>query len=417
MSTQSNPTSGDSERLNLREHAWPLYRTSQVVGVVGLLAAVALGYRDYLHVHNYQRFLYAYLISYMFFLAIALGGLSFTMLQQLTKAGWSVNVRRIAEWFASSMPVMAALSAPIIISVFLTKGDLYHWAGGTVRGEPLEGFKRVYLSPAFFTARLIFYFAVWSILGVWFWKKSTLQDQNGDWHLTQKMAAVAAPGMVLFGITLTGGAFDLIMSLDPHWSSTIFGVYYFAECAIASYATITLTAMFLQCKGFLKESITVEHFHDLGKYLFAFTFFYGYIAYSQYMLQWYGNMPEETAWWLRRGATTVWADTNYWTGVALALLFGHILIPFAGLLSRHVKRNRKGLAFWAVWQLCFVWVDMFFLIMPELNGGFHIGPIEVAAFLGIGGIFVSVALRRAAHGALRPLQDPRLMDSLEFQNI
>jgi hypothetical protein len=410
-------TSDTSERLNLREHAWPLYMTAHICAIVGLLAAVALGYRDYLHVHNFQRFLYAYLISYMFFLAIALGGLSFTMLQQLTKAGWSVNVRRITEWFASSMPVMAALSAPIIVSLFVTKGDLFHWAGGTLRGEPLTGFKHIYLNPVFMTIRLIFYFAVWSILGTWFWKQSTKQDQTGDWRLTQRMAAVAAPGMVLFGITLTGAAFDLIMSLDPYWSSTIFGVYYFAECAIGSFATVILTALFLQSRGFLKESITVEHFHDLGKYLFAFTFFWGYIAYSQYMLQWYGNMPEETGWWRQRGATTVWADTNHWTCVVLALLFGHLLIPFAGLLSRHVKRSRKGLAFWAVWQLCFVWVDMFFLIMPELNGGFHLGFIEVAAFLGIGGVFVSVALRKAAHDALRPLHDPRLADSLEFQNI
>jgi hypothetical protein len=410
-------SSEDTERLNLREHAWPLYMTAHVCAIVGLLGAVALGYRDYMHSHNWGRFLYAYLVSFMFFLAISLGGLAFTMIQQLVRAGWSVNVRRMAEWLASSIPVMAALSAPIVLSLFLTKGDLFHWAGGTVQGEPLKGFKAFYLQPWFFTLRMVFYFAVWSILGTWFWKQSTKQDHTGDWKITECMAAVAAPGMVIYAITLTGAAFDLIMSLDPHWSSTIFGVYFFAECMISVFSVMALTAMFLQSRGFLRQSITVEHYHDLGKYIFAFTFFWGYIAYSQYMLQWYGNMPEETGWWRLRGATTVAADVNRWSGIVLALLFGHLLIPFAGLLSRQVKRSRKGLAFFAVWQLCFVWVDMLFLIMPELNGKFHFSFIDIAAFFGIGGVFVSVVLRKAAHDALRPLHDPRLTDSLEFQNI
>ncbi len=417
MSTHPSHSSEDSERLNLREHAWPLYRTANVCAFVGLIAAVALGYHDNVHSGHWSRFLYAYLVSFMFFLAIALGGLAFVMIQQLVRAGWSVNVRRMAEWLASSIPVLAVLSAPILLSVVFTKGDLYRWAGGTVEGEPLVGFKRFYLQPWFFIFRVIIYFVVWSILGTWFWKQSTKQDQTRDWTLTRRMSAVAAPGMVLYAITVTLASFDFLMSLDPHWSSTIFGVYFFGDCMISVFCVMSLTALFLQSRGFLRQSITVEHYQDLGKYLFAFTFFWGYIAYSQYMLQWYGNMPEETGWWRLRGATTVTADVNAWSGIVLALLFGHLLIPFAGLLSRHVKRSRKGLAFFAVWQLCFVWVDMFFLAMPEFNGRFHLSLIDVAAFLGIGGVFVSVVLRKAAHDALRPLADPRLADSLEFQNI
>jgi hypothetical protein len=417
VATHPTHSPEDSERLSLRDHAWPLYRTAQICAFVGLAAAVLLGYRDNLHTGTWARFFFAYLVSFMFFLAISLGGLAFIMIQQLVRAGWSVDVRRMAEWLASSIPVMAVLSAPIVLSVLFTKGDLYHWAGGHVQGEPLTGFKRMYLNPGFFVLRIVFYFLVWSILGIWFWKQSTKQDVTGDWKLTECMSAVAAPGMVLYAITVTGAAFDLLMTLDPHWSSTIFGVYFFAECMISVFCVMTLTAMYLQSRGFLRQSITVEHYQDLGKYIFAFTFFWGYIAYSQYMLQWYGNMPEETGWWRLRGATTVAADVNAWSGIVLALLFGHLLIPFAGLLSRHVKRSRKGLAFFAVWQLCFVWVDMLFLVMPELNGKFHMSFIDVAAFLGIGGVFVSTVLRKAAHDALRPLHDPRLADSLEFQNI
>jgi hypothetical protein len=421
VSSHSSKTSasGDSERLNLREDAWPIYITAKTLAVIGLVVCILMGYKHYNADHTFSRFFFAYLVSYCFFLAVALGGLFFVILQHLTRAGWSVNVRRIAEWFASTMPVMAALSAPIVFAIIMHNGQLYRWDSPNPPAE-VAGFKAVYLNPVFFVVRLAVYFAVWSGLGIWFWKQSTKQDVSGDYRLTSKMQAFAAPAMVMFGVTLTLGVFDLVMSLDPGWSSTIFGVYFFADCALAIIATIILTTFFLQSRGFLRESVTVEHFHDLGKFLFGFTFFWGYIAYSQYMLQWYGNMPEETEWYARRGATTATGphnSPNAWTPVILMLLFGHLLIPFAGLLSRHVKRSRKGLAFWAVWQLCFVWIDIWWLIMPELDGGRHLGLTELAALVGIGGAFLSVVLRKAAHDALRPLQDPRLADSLAFENI
>lgn len=418
MASHSSPKSPETERLNLRSDAWPIYITAKTLAVIGLVGAIVMGYRHYQAEHNFKRFFFAYLVSYCFFLAIALGGLFFVMLQHLTRAGWSVNVRRIAEWLAASMPVMAALSAPIVIAVLMGHGDLYRWAGPNP-GE-LTPFRRHYLNPEFFIIRLVIYFAVWSVLGVWFWKQSTKQDVTGDYHLTSRMQAVAAPAMVLFGLTLTGATVDLLMSLDPGWSSTIIGVYFFADCALAIIATIILTAMYLQSRGFLQESITVEHFHDLGKFLFGFTFFWGYIAYSQYVLYWYASIPEETEWYARRGATTgtSWFNSpNAWTPIVLMLLFGHLLIPFAGLLSRHVKRSRKLLAFWAVWQLAFVWIDIWWLTMPELDGGRHLGLTELAAFIGIGGVVLSVVLRKAAHDALRPLQDPRLADSLAFENV
>jgi hypothetical protein len=401
------------ERLNLKEHAWPLYVASLGVGLVGLVVSIVLGFIEH---DSFRRFSFAYLGAYMFVLAICLGGVFFVMLQHLTRAGWSVGVRRVAEWFASSMPVMAVLSAPIFMSIIFGNGAMYPWAKAGA-ADDYPPFRQLYLNPTFVIIRLVFYFVSWSWMGYWFWKQSVKQDQSGDYRLTAKMQTISAPAMLLFGLTLTGAAFDLLMSLDPDWASTIFGVYYFAGCFRAILSVMVLSVLFLQSRGFLVESVTEDHFHDLGKLMFAFTFFWGYIAFSQYMLYWYGNMPDETEWFRLRGATTVLADVNGWSVVILLLLFGHFIIPFGGLLSRHVKRNRYSLGFWAVWVLCFCWLDILWLVRPAYSHSFDVGVIDLTALCGVGGVFLAVVLRKAAHDSLRPTRDPRLADSLAFENV
>lgn len=397
------------DKLSLRGHIGSLYLGSQVVGIVGLVLAVLLGY---FAGDDFRRFFHSYLVAYLFFLAIALGGLFFVMLQHVTKAGWSVNVRRIAEWYAASMPIMLVLSVPILASVLLGHGTLYSWA---VPGWSVgRGFKGWWLNPGFFVCRAILYLGIWSIYGWWYWKQSVKQDQTADFKLTLKMQHCAPIGLVILGLTLTFAAWDWIMSLDYVWYSTIFGVYYFAGCALALFSTLVLTVRYLQSKGLLVHS--VEHYHDLGKFMFGFTFFWGYIAFSQFMLQWYGNIPDETGWFLTHGGSTL--HPNEFSPVLLILLFGHFLIPFPGLMSRHVKRNPVALTFWAVWVLCFCWLDMFWLVMPELDGGkFHLGLIDLVCLLGIGGIFFAFVMRRAFHDAVRPTHDPRLADSLAFENF
>jgi hypothetical protein len=223
--------------------------------------------------------------------------------------------------------------------------------------------------------------------------------------------------MVIFGITLTFAAFDLLMSVDPVWFSTIFGVYFFSGCAVAIFATLILAVFTLQRCGYLPKAVTIEHYHDLGKLLFGFTFFWGYIAFSQYMLLWYANMPETSEWFAKRGATTVARDISPWTTVSLLLLFGQLLIPFVGLLSRHVKRAKGLLVFWAVWLLVFHWVDLFWLIMPALDGKFHFGLLEPLCLVGMGGIFVAVILWIAQQHSIVAVGDPRLHDAIVFENI
>jgi hypothetical protein len=417
VSTHHAESGAGGERLDLKEHAWPLYVTSWLLALIGLVGAAALGAMEQ---DGFRRFLFAYLGGYCFFLTISLGGLFFVLLQHLTKAGWSVNVRRIAEWTAAAMPIMAVLSAPIIVSIILGAvsghGSLFTWTDPKVRAD-FPWFRKFYLNPTFLVARLVFCFVVWSWMGVWFWKQSIKQDHNGDYRLTERMQSVSAPCMVVFGLTLTSTSFDLLMSLDPGWASTIFGVYVFGGSCLAIFSVLILTVLYLQSRGLMLQSVTEEHFHDLGKLLFAFVFFWGYIAFSQYMLYWYGNIPDETEWYRRRGATTAGADVNGYSVVILLLLFGHFLIPFGGLLSRHVKRSRLALGFWAVWILCFHWLDLFWIIRPEYNRAFDFGLIDFAVLIGVGGVFMVVVLRKAAHDSLRPLKDPRLADSLAFENF
>jgi hypothetical protein len=277
--------------------------------------------------------------------------------------------------------------------------------------------KHAVLNRWFFTLRVVFYFAIWSLLALWYWRRSTEQDRSGDVALTTRMQGHAAPALVVFALLITFAAFDLIMSLDPHWFSTIFGVYVLAGCMLAGFATLIIVHMHLQRLGYLTQSVNVEHYHDLGKWLFGFVFFWGYIAFSQYMLIWYANIPEETEWLARRGATTARLDISGFTWVALALLFGQLLIPFVGLMSRHAKRNKTVLAFWAMWVLAFHWLDLYWLIMPELDGRVHFGLIELLCFIGIGGIFMATSLRMMAKAPLRPVNDPRLQESLAFENV
>ena len=403
------------ERLNLREQAGGIYLGGQVVGILGLVAAVLLGFfaRD-----EFRTFFHAYLIGYMFFLAIALGGLFFVLVQHATKAAWSVNVRRIAEWFAASMPLMAVLFVPILAAVVMGHGSLYPWAvAGWSHGK---GFKGWWLGRGFFVGRAVLYFIIWSAYGLWYWKESIKQDESGDIALTLRMQWRAPVGLILFGFSLTFAAWDWLMALDATWYSTIFGVYYFAGCALCIFSTLILSAKFLQSRGLLVKSVTTEHYHDLGKFLFAFTFFWGYIAFSQFMLQWYGNIPDEAGWFLRHGAST--RTPNDFSPVVIALLFGHLLIPFPGLLSRHMKRNSGALAFWAVWVLVFCWFDIFWVVSPQLDDGvLHLGPLDIAehlaVLLGIGGIFLAVVVRRASQHSVRAMRDPRLADSLAFQNF
>jgi hypothetical protein len=399
-----DPSRVPEDRPYLESLGPRLFQAGIAAGVLGLGAAVLLGF---LAGDGFHRFLFAYLMNYAFFLSLALGALFFVLLQHVTRASWSVVVRRLGESLAAALPVLAILSIPILIGV----PRIYEWAG-TESGpaDALIQHKAGYLNVPFFVARWVLYLAVWIGLSRYFRKSSLAQDESGDVALTLRLEKLSAPGLILYGFTVTFAAFDLLMSLDPHWYSTIYGVYFFSGGVAGFFGLLTLTALGLQRSGRLSRSITIEHYHDLGKMLFTFVFFWAYIAFSQYLLIWYANIPEETEWFAKRQA-------GAWGWMGIALIAGHFILPFLGLLPRSAKRRKPPLAFWSAWVLVMHWIDVYWLVMPEAGpGGPSFHPVDIACLVGIGG-FLSAAVVRAAQGrSLIPLKDPRLGESLTFEN-
>ncbi|RLE25998.1 MAG: quinol:cytochrome C oxidoreductase [Acidobacteria bacterium] len=367
-------------------------------GAIGL----ALGSDGGMH-----RLAETYLVSFAYFLSLALGALFFVLLQHLTHAGWSVVVRRLAE----ALSVNVILMAVLVIPVLLNMEHLYHWAHpGAADHDAILAGKTPFLNPQFFTIRLVVYFAIWSLLAWFFFSNSRKQDSTADPKFTRRMEALSAPGMILFALSLNFAAFDLLMSVNPHWFSTIFGVYFFAGSVVVIMATLVILAAYLQRQGRLQGIVTVEHYHDLGKLLFGFVVFWAYIAFSQYMLYWYGNIPEETVWYLTR-------QTGNWTGISVALLFGHFVIPFLALVSRFPKRRPRLLVLAALWMLAMHWLDLYYLVGPEFHPeGASIGLMDILCFLGMGGLFFLVLAWRLRKIALVPVGDPRLAESLSFEN-
>lgn len=380
----------------------------------GLLVAVlGLGATAWLaQTGDTRQALHSYLLAVVYFIAIGLGALFFVMLQHLTRAGWSVVIRRIAELLSLSLPVLGLFLIPILINVAGQSGSVYSWSNPEVmQKHHLLAGKSGYLNVSFFLIRVVLYFAAWTFFSRFFFSRSLKQDQTGDLKHSYTMQWVAAPGIACFVLSLTFFAIDFVMSLEPEFFSTIFGIYYFAGCALSFFATTILIARFLQCNGLLSKVITTEHYHDLGKFTFGFVFFWSYVAFSQYMLLWYGNIPEETVWLMVR-------QSEGWTAFSLFLLLGHFALPFAGMLSRHVKRNSIALPCWAIFLLGMEWVDLYWLIMPSAS---EKGPplvlTDFTAWLGMAGVFVAHFGWVAQNRKLLPVQDPRIDESLAFENV
>ena len=380
------------------------FRIAAVAGVVGLGGAAALAPSS-----GWDRFYASYLTSFLFFLSLALGSLVFVLIQHVTRAGWSVVVRRFAEAFAPNVFLPMAL---LVLPVFAGLERLYPWTNAAaVAADHALHAKAPWLNEPFFYVRAVLYFSVWTILSVWFHRRSVEQDTVGTIAPTRAMEAASTTGLVLFAFSVTFFAFDFVMSLTPHWYSTIFGVYFFAGCILGCFALLLIVSFAVQRAGRLVHAITSDHYHDLGKLMFAFTIFWAYIGFSQYMLMWYANLPEETAWYHAR-------QHGSWASVSLVLLFGHFFLPFLLLMSRNVKRRKMLIVTGAVWMLVMQWLDVYWLVMPSKTPeGFSPALVDVANFIGIGGVFFAVAIRRLGAHAIIPVKDPRLGESLEFENV
>jgi hypothetical protein len=399
-----------SERAPLRAeqatipsgHSWN--RVPVIAAAAGLLGAVVCGV---LGAGNPKQFFYSWLVSFLFFLSLALGGLFFVLIQYASQGGWGIVVRRIGETTFTTIPVMAALFVPLLFGLH----DLFEWTHADVAAQDaLLQWKAPYLNVPFFLIRAAVYFAVWSFIAFLYYRGSRRQDATGDPAVSARLRRLAGPAIIVLAITQTFASIDWIMSLTPHWYSTMFGVYFFSGSFVGFIALLSVLAVAIRRAGLLETVISPEHLHDIGKFLFAFTCFWAYIAFSQFFLVWYANLPEETVWFKAR-------LEGSWKAVSVLLIVGHFVAPFLYLMGRDVKRNGVTLAAGGAWLLVMHFVDLYWQVMPTLHPeGVRPSVLDVAAFVAVGGFFVAAASWLMRRQALVPLGDPRLAESLAFEN-
>ncbi len=371
------------------------------VGLLGLALSV-VGY-----VMDSTQFYYSYLTAFVFWASIALGALFFTMVHHMVGANWSVVIRRILESIGMALPLMFLFFIPLIFGM----KTLYAWSiPENVAADHLLQHKEPFLNPTFFVIRNIGYFAIWSFLAFRLYKLSIKQDSNPSERIVESFKHHSAPGIILFAVTITLAAFDWMMSLDAHWYSTIYGAYYFAGSSMAVMAFAQIFVVHMRGKNILADTITVEHDHDIAKLAFAFIVFWAYMAFSQYMLIWYANIPEETIWYQHR-----WIGS--WKTISLVIIFGHFVIPFVILITRIAKRSPRLMLLGGFWLLIMHYIDIYWNIMPSFfHHGAHFSWMDVTTMLGIGGVFVWFFWRTYTSKALIPVSDPRLEASIEFVN-
>jgi hypothetical protein len=359
-------------------------------------------------VFDARRALFSYLVAFVYWIGIALGALILLGAFHASAARWPVVLRRFLEGVPQSLPAFVVLFLPVAFGMRL----LFPWVDPHgLEGElaHLAHHRAPYLNPAFFLVRAGIYFVFWiavaHLLRAW----SLRQDETGSLSLTARQRRLGAGSLPFLAITMTFAAFDWMMSLDARFFSTIFGVYWFAGSFMATFAvTIVAATLSRPDPTAFGHHMNLEHFHSLGKFLLAFTSFWAYVAFSQFMLIWIANIPEEVPWYILR-------IHGGWRFVAAFLALFHFLVPFFLLLSRDLKRSPRALSLVAGWLLLAHWVDVYWLVMPHLHDA---GPrpwlFDLTAFVGVGGAAVAFTVLRMRGAPAVPLRDPYLEDSLRY---
>lgn len=366
---------------------------------------------------NGTHALASYWVGVFVALSISLGGLFMVMVLHLTNAGWSSTIRRQLENLAALVPLCVGLMLPLLVIEIARGGVLLTWMDPELRDTFLIRHKAPYLNTPFFVLRFVICAGIWCFLAFRMNQLSLEQDRTGDRWLTAKARTISAWGMLLFALSVAFASFDWLMAMDYRFFSTIWGVYFFAGSAFASIAVTVIVLTVLRTGGRLTGTVTDEHFHDMGKLLFAFTVFWAYIGFSQYFLIWYSNIPEETFWFIHR-------REGGWEYLSNFLAVGHFLLPFLVLLFRRIKKGMFTLTAVAVWLLFMHVLDMVWIIRPMVYvhdlAEASPGPIgwwlDIVAVIGVLGIFSAFLVRRIASNPLVPLKDPRLTESLQHKN-
>ncbi len=367
-----------------------------IVGAAGILLSVIGAFMDR------EQFFQAYLTTFTFLTTLSLGAFFFVLIHHITGAHWGMVMRRVAENLSCTLPLMGFFMIPL----FFGMHDLFHWSHtDAVAHDPILLGKSGYLNVTFFVIRNIVYFVIWGVLVRGLRKLSIAQDQ-GDTEALGKMRRLAAGGTPLYAITVTLFSFDWLMSLDPHWYSTIFGVYVYSGGFLGGLAILAVLSILLRNTG-AGDIITAEHTHDLGKFLFAFTAWWAYIGGVQYFLIWYGNIPEETIYFLHR-----WE--HGWKAVSIFLIVFHFLVPFIVLAFRAVKRVPILVVSMSALAIFMHYVDHFWMVNPTFNDHhFQVSWMHFTTLLGIGGIYLGFLFKKMGSAPIIAIKDPKLQKSID----
>src|SRR4030095_8002834 len=376
-----------------------VYKTGGIMlafGVIILLASF---------VFTPQRAFFDYLWIYLFLVSIGVGSLALVALEYLVGATWSTPFRRITENLASLIPVLIIL----VIPLFFGLQDLFHWTHTeAVEQDAILQGKSSYLNIQFFALRTGFCLLLWFLFYMLITRNSQRQDIDGDVKYTKSNITLSTIFTPFFVISITVTAIDWAMSLEPHWYSTMFGVYYFAGSVVAAFSATTITRVRLKAGGCLDPRINKDSFYSLGTLIFGVNIFWAYIAFSQFLLIWYADLPEETFWMIHR-----WEGS--WKFVSISLLFFHFIIPFLILVGRNAKTNLGLLRIMAPWMLCAHALDLYWLIFPTLfKGGASFGWQELSFPLIVIGLTMVVFKYSADKKNLIPVKDPKLQAGLDF---
>ena len=386
--------------------------TTSIVGVVALILVAIFGVQALSDHAKGQQFVYSWLFAFLFFFTICAGSLFWVMLHHATDAAWSVVVRRQMENLASLFPYLTVFFIPIIIF----RDNLWKWLAIDPATDSFFAAKNWYFNPTIggievplFWIRCVFYFAFFIFAAHSFRRHSTAQDATGDPKHTLKMRVKSYRNLLPFALCLTFAAIDWVMTLNYKWYSTMWGVYIFAGSALSSMAVLILVVTGLKKQGYL-QVVNLEHYHIMGKFLFVFSVFWAYIGFSQYMLIWYANIPEETEYFLIR-------NTESWNTLSTILVVGHFFIPFLMLLFRFVKRIPNLLCGIAIWVLVMHLLDLYIIVLPNIHyAGFEPHILDLIAPIAIGAPLVVAFLYEIGKRSLFPNRDPRLIESLKLTN-
>jgi hypothetical protein len=369
-----------------------------LAGAIGALACVAGAFLDW------RQFLHSYLWAYMFFIGLTLGCMALNMLQYLTGGAWGVVIRRFCEAATRTLPLLAVLFLPIVIGI----PALYEWSHpDIVAKDAILRHKHVYLNVPFFLIRAVLYFGGWILFSTVLDRWSQKQDESGGRAVNRRLQLTSGPGLVWWGLSVTFMAIDWVLSINPHWFSTIFGLLFMAGQGLNALAFLIALTIVMARRPPLDGVITPRHLHDLGKLMLALVMVWAYFSFSQFLIIWSGNLAEEIPWYVRR-------LNGGWQYIGLSLVFLHFALPFALLLSREVKRSERLILRVCAIILVMRMVDLYWLVMPDYRqGGFGVSWMDLATPIALGGIWLWAFTSQLNKRPLLPLRDPNLQEALE----